>query len=167
MYILKGRKRNELRWLLIAGLLTVVIVVLLNHFHAILARNAFIVLNIYFISSLLIIFYVLRESDEKSLLAATGRFLSDSSTRFTLFCYLVYGSIAFYPLAEEHFQSEFIGRFGFVVIFLVMGFPDVLLFLRTRLDSGKTVYQKANVFGFCILMLLVVISVGAGMMASK
>ena len=146
------------------GLLTVVFVVLLNHFRVILAKNVFILLNIYFISSLLVIFSSLRGSDEKNL---SPGFLANSPTLFTLFFYLVYGSIALYPLVEKRFQPEFIGHFGFVVIFLVMVFPDVLLFMRTKLVSGQAIYQKANLFGFWILLLLVVVSFGAGMMANQ
>ena len=166
MYILRGKRRNELRWLLGMGLLAVVFVVLLAHFHAILARDAFILLDIFFVFSLLLLSYFLRNSDEKSLLASPG-FLSNSPTQFTFFFYLGYGSIVLYPLVEKRFRPEFIGYFGFVVIFLAMVFPDALLFLRTKLDSGKAIYQKANRIGFWILLLFVIVSVGAGILAGR
>lgn len=166
MYILKGRWRNELRWLVLAGLLAAVLIISLSYFDAISARIAYILFYIYFVSSLFSIFHYLRDSDEPSLLASPA-LLGDSPIQFTLFFYLVYGSIALYPLVEKRFQPEFIGHFGFFVIFLTMVFPDVLLFMRTKLYSGKAIYQKATRIVFWVLLLFVIVSVGAGIVAGR
>lgn len=166
MYIFRGRRRSELRWLLIAGMVMTIVVVLSDHFRSITAGEAFVLLDLYFVSSLLTIFVFLRNSGEKSLLASPA-FLETSATRFTLFTFLVYGSVALYPLVEKRFRSEFIGEIGFFIILLVMGFPDVLLFLRTKTDTGKPIYQKASLFGFWILLLFVVASIGAGIIAGR
>ncbi|AZO53962.1 hypothetical protein [Mesorhizobium sp.] len=166
MYILRGRRRDTLRWLLMGGGLAVVVVVLLEHLQSITARDSFVLLDAYFISSLLVIVVLLRKSEEKIFLASP-LFLWKSATRFTLFVYLVYGSTALYPFVEKRFRSEFIGEVGFFILLLVMGFPDVLLFLRAKADSGKPNYQRANLFGFWIVLLFVIAAIGAGIVAGR
>ncbi|MER9423965.1 hypothetical protein NKI88_16120 [Mesorhizobium sp. M0317] len=165
MYVLKGKRRVALRWLLVVGLLTVALVAALNYVHAISARNSYALLSIYFTASILSVLYFLHESEEKSALSSLG--LTSSPTRFTLVFYLVYASIILYPFVEKRFQPEFIGHFSFLVIFLAAMSPDVLLFLRTKLGSGNAIYQRANSVGVLILVIFIVVSVGVGVVASQ
>jgi len=165
MYILKGKRRNALVWLVLAGIATVAFVILLNHLAEISARTAFIYINAYFVTSLFAIYLLLRGSDEESWLTSSG-LLQYSYARHAIFFYLIYGSVGLYSLVGKRFQPEGLPRFAFAIIILVVVFPDVLLFLRTKLDSGNSIYQRANLFGFWILLLLVMISVGAGIVAA-
>jgi hypothetical protein len=166
MYILKGRRRHLLRCLILIGLLANVFAICLDHLLVISAVSSLIFLNIYFVSSMLILFITLRESSEKSSLMSPG-LLGKSPGRHAIFFYLVYGSAALYSLVEKRFQSENILVVGLLFVALVVPFPDVLLFLRTKVDSGKAVYQKANRVGFGILLLFVIVAVGVGIVAGR
>jgi hypothetical protein len=166
MYILKGTRRHLLRWLILIGLLANVFAISLDHLLIISARAALILLNVYFVSSMLTLFIALRESNEKSSLMSLG-LLGKSPSRHAIFFYLVYGSAALYSFVEERFQSENIPVFGFLFVALVVPFPDVLLFLRTKVDAGKAVYQKANRVGFGILLFFVIVTVGVAIVAGR
>ncbi|MDX8497681.1 hypothetical protein RFM99_04555 [Mesorhizobium sp. VK4C] len=166
MYILKGRKRNSLRWLVLAGFVFFVLVIVMDYLHIISAKVAIVSLNIYYIFSIAVIYGAFRGSDEK-ISSGLPWLLQNSPSRHALFFYLSYGSVALYALVERDFRSENIPPVGFLVIFLVAVFPDVLLFLRTKLDFGKAIYQRANRIGLWVLLLFLLLCVGAAMVAGQ